>query len=1225
MNTKNKLEQLLSKRILVLDGAMGTMIQGYNLSEADFRGERFKDHPRDLQGNNDLLSITQPEVITEIHRAFFEAGSDIVETNTFSATSISQGDYGLEEHVYEINKASAELARKAADEFSRKQPDKPRFVAGALGPTNVTLSISPDVNNPGYRSKTFEQMAAAYGEAAAGLVEGGVDMLLIETVFDTLNAKAAIYAVTSYFEKHNLRIPVMLSGTITDASGRTLSGQTAEAFWYSVAHARPLSVGVNCALGAKEMRPHLQAIASAAPCYTSVYPNAGLPDELGQYNDSPEFMASLIKEFAQSGFTNIVGGCCGTTPDHIRAIAEAVADVPPRILPEPKPYTFLSGLEPLIIDENSLFVNVGERTNVAGSRRFAKLIKKQKYEKALDIARDQVENGAQIIDVNMDEAMLDSQKEMVTFLNLVMSEPEISRVPIMIDSSKWSVIEAALKCIQGKGVVNSISLKEGEAPFIEQATSIMKYGAAAVVMAFDEKGQADTLERRMEILDRSYKILTETVGFTERDIIFDPNIFAIGTGIEEHRTYALDYIEAARRLKKKYPGALVSGGVSNLSFSFRGNDPIREAIHSAFLYHAIKAGMSMGIVNPGQLTVYEDIPAELLERVEDLVLDRRADATDRLLEVADEFAGQAKSETKILEWREKPVNERLTYALVKGITEFIEEDAEMARQELKEAINVIEGPLMDGMNHVGDLFGAGQMFLPQVVKSARVMKKAVAYLQPYIEAEQAGGGRQQAKGKILMATVKGDVHDIGKNIVGVVLRCNNYEVIDMGVMVPGEKILTKAKEENVDIIGLSGLITPSLEEMQKNAAEMERLGFDIPLLIGGATTSKMHTAVKIDPQYSGPAIHVLDASRAVGVVNTLLDPKKRDSYVTDIKNQYREMKQKREAMMASASYLSLKDARANKFPIDWSAYTPPKPAFTGLKTFENYSIGELAKYIDWTFFFKIWELKGHYPDILESETVGPEARKLFNDAQKMLERIQKENLLQARGVFGIFPANSINNDDIEVYTDETRTGVLDIIHTLRQQAQKQGKANMALADFIAPKESEKTDFIGGFAVTAGLGLEEAVKRFEGDNDDYSAIMIKGLADRLAEAFAERLHERVRKEYWGYDHGETLTLPEMLREKYLGIRPAPGYPACPDHTEKKGLFALLEAEQRASVELSENYVMLPVASVSGYYFSHPQSQYFFVGKITKEQIEDYAKRKGLDTKTIEKWLSPNLSY
>ena len=1235
-----QLEGILDERILVLDGAMGTMIQSYNLGETDFRGQRFKDHPVDLKGNYDVLSLTQPEIIKDIHCAFLEAGADFITTNTFTANAVSQSDYQTADLVHELNETAARIARKAVEEIEKKYPGKPRFVAGSLGPTNRTLSLSPAVDNPGYRDITFDEMAKAYFEAAAGLMAGGADILLIETIFDTLNAKAAIYAIKSYCQLHQVTCPTWISGTITDASGRTLSGQTVEAFWYSVAHADPLIVGLNCALGARELRPHIQALASEAHTYTSIHPNAGFPDEMGQYNDSPGYMASLIEEFAGSGFVNIVGGCCGTTPEHIRAMAGAVKSPRPRVKPKPKPFTFLSGLEPLTISRDSLFVNVGERTNVAGSRSFARLIKAKKYEKALEVARQQVENGAQIIDVSMDEALLDSEQEMVTFLNLLASEPGICRVPIMIDSSKWNVIVAGLKCIQGKGVVNSISLKEGEEPFIDHAREIMKYGAAAIVMAFDEKGQADTLKRRLGILERSYRILTEKVGFPGRDIIFDPNIFAIGTGMEEHRGYALDYLEAVRRLKKKFPGSLVSGGVSNISFSFRGNDSIREAIHSVFLYHAIKAGMDMGIVNAGQLTIYEEIPGDLLERVEDVVLNRRDDATDRLLAAAEAFAVKAKAETKKSGWREKPVKERLVYALINGISEFIEEDAEIARQDLRESFKVIEGPLMEGMNRVGDLFGAGKMFLPQVIKSARVMKKAVAYLQPYIESEQSPiksfAGVQGAvfqksplaaggKGKILLATVKGDVHDIGKNILGVVLGCNNYEVIDLGVMVPGEKILETAREENVDIIGLSGLITPSLEEMVKNAAEMERLGFTVPLLIGGATTSKMHTAVKIAPQYSGPVVHVLDASRAVGVVGNLLDIKTRVQFAADTKKEYEELRLKRQALMDSAQYLSLNNARANKFLIDWASYILPRPCFPGIKVFESYSIKELVPYIDWNFFFKIWELKGSFPGILESKTAGVEAKKLFNDARVMLERIEGEKLLRANGVFGLFPANTVNHDDIEIYADESRSEVLAVIHMLRQQVQKPGKPNLSLADFIAPKDVGFPDYIGGFAVTAGLGLEAAVKKFEADNDGYSAIMIKGLADRLAEALAERLHERVRKESWGYAPGENLSPSQLLKEKYQGIRPAPGYPACPDHTEKQTLFDLLRVTERVSIELSESMMMVPAASVSGYYFSHPQSRYFFLGKLDKDQVEDYARRKGLEVEVVEKWLVSNLGY
>jgi 5-methyltetrahydrofolate--homocysteine methyltransferase len=1232
-NRRQLLEQLLRERILILDGAMGTMIQGYKLSEAEFRGERFKNHPVEVTGNNDLLSLTQPEIIREIHKDFLEAGADIIETNTFNSNAVSQADFKMEELVYELNVAGARNARAAVDEIEQRYPGRPRFVAGALGPTNKTLSISPDVNNPGFRSITFDRMAAVYAEAVKGLVDGGVDILLFETVFDTLNCKAAIYALKTYFERHHIERPMMISGTIVNGGGRTLSGQTPEAFWYSVAHAGPLSIGLNCSSGAEDMRPHIQALSAVADCAVSVYPNAGLPNAFGEYDETPLHMATILEDFARKGFVNIVGGCCGSTPEHIKAIAEHVKPHAPRTIPEPPGYTFLSGLEPLIIKEDNLFVNIGERTNVTGSARFAKLIKNKKYEKALEVARQQIENGAQVIDVNMDEGMLDSEKEMTAFLQLTASEPDICRVPVMIDSSKWSVIHAGLKCLQGKGIVNSISLKEGEALFIQHAKEIMKYGAAAIVMASDEEGQADTLERKLEICSRAYNILTEKVGFPERDIILDPNIFAIGTGIEEHRNYAKDYIEAARQIKQQFPHVLVSGGVSNISFAFRGNNPIREAIHSAFLYHAIHAGMTMGIVNAGQLTIYEEIPNDLLERIEDVVLNRREDATDRLLEVADSVAGTARSDKKDLQWREKPVLERLRHALVKGISRYIEEDAEAARLELKETIKVIEGPLMDGMNRVGDLFGSGKMFLPQVVKSARVMKKAVAYLMPFIEAEKASAqedfpAKTKANGKILLATVKGDAHDIGKNIVAVVLGCNNYEMIDLGVMKPSNEILKKAREEKVDIIGLSGLITPSLDEMVKIASEMEGEGFTIPLLIGGATTSKIHTAVKIEPVYRGPTIHVSDASRAVGVVGNLLlaDEKNRNAYIEQIKKEYAQLRSKHQALMDAAQFIPLKEARKNKFHIDWDSYAPPKPRLLGLKTFTSYPIRELRQYIDWTFFFKIWELKGQYPGILSNPDFGKEASQLFNDAQEMVEQVEKGNLLQANGVIGLFPANTVNDDDIEVYTDESRSKVLTVIRTLRQQTKKADlSAAISLADFIAPKESGMIDYIGGFAVSAGLGIDAAIKKYETDKDDYKSILIKGLADRLAEAFAERLHERVRKEFWGYAPGEHLTVEQLIKEKYKGIRPAPGYPSCPDHTEKRTLFEWLRVTEQTAIGLNEHCMMLPGASVSGYYFSHPRSFYFLIGKIAKDQAADYARRKGMDTRTVEKWLAPNLGY
>jgi 5-methyltetrahydrofolate--homocysteine methyltransferase len=1227
MKKKHQLEQLMEERILVLDGAMGTMIQKLKLTETDFRGKQFKNHPVDLKGNNDILSLTQPGIIKNIHKEFLDAGADIIETNTFNATILSQAEYQTGHLVCEINLAAARNAREAVDEFRKEFPHRPCFVAGSLGPTGKTLSISPDVNNPGFRDVTFDQMAAAYTEAARGLIDGGVDLLLIETIFDTLNARAAIFGIKTYLEEHRVEIPLIISGTIVDAGGRTLSGQTSEAFWYSVAHAKPLCVGFNCALGAEQMRPHLKALSAVADCAVSVYPNAGLPNEFGEYDDTPGHMGKIIKDFARSGFVNIVGGCCGTTPDHIREIARQVKSFAPRPIPGSPAYTFLSGLEPVIISKDSLFVNIGERTNVTGSARFSKLIKNKNYEKALEVARQQIENGAQIIDINMDEAMLDSENEMITFLQLAASEPDISRVPVMLDSSKWSVIEAGLKCLQGKGIVNSISLKEGEETFIQRAKSVMKYGAAAIVMAFDEKGQADTLERRIEILSRSYKILTEQVGFSERDIIFDPNIFAIGTGIDEHRNYAVDYIEAVRQLKTKFPHSLVSGGVSNISFSFRGNDPIREAIHSVFLYHAIEAGMDMGIVNAGQLAVYEEIPPELLERVEDVVLNRREDATDRLLEIADSTAAGAKSEKKTMEWRQGTVNERLTHALVTGVTQFIEEDTEEARLQLGEAIKVIEGPLMDGLNHVGDLFGSGKMFLPQVVKSARVMKKAVAYLLPFVEKEKSSVETAvKTRGKVLLATVKGDVHDIGKNIVGVVLGCNNYEIIDLGVMVPSNIILDRAKKENVDIIGLSGLITPSLEEMAGIAAEMEHEGFNIPLLVGGATTSKVHTAVKIEPAYSGPTVHVLDASRAVGVVNSLLDEKNKAAYIRSVREEYESLRLKRKSLMDTTEYISLEEARKNKFKFDWSSYTPPRPRVIGLRTYISYPISKLIKYIDWTFFFKIWQLKGRYPDILSDPNVGKEAAKLYQDAQEMLKKIEEEGFLRANGVMGIFPANTVNHDDIEVYEDENRDEVLSVIRTLRQQVKKTDNSpNLSLADFIAPKETGITDYIGGFAVTAGIGLSGLAARYEAQGDDYNSIMLKGLADRLAEAFAERLHQKVRKEFWRYAPDEDLTIEDMLREKYRGIRPAPGYPSCPDHTEKHGLFDLIQAQEQTSIGLNQSCMMMPGASVSGYYFSHPRAHYFSVGKITKDQVEDYARRKGMSAAEVEKWLAPNLGY
>jgi 5-methyltetrahydrofolate--homocysteine methyltransferase len=1226
-----ELSGLLARRILVLDGAMGTMIQSYQLAERDYRGDRFAGWQHDLKGNNDLLSLTQPDIIRAIHGAYLDAGADILETNSFNSTAISLADYGMEDLVYELNFESARLAREVADQFERQNGERLRYVAGVLGPTNRTASLSPDVNNPGFRSVQFDQLVSTYTEAARGLLEGGADLLLVETIFDTLNAKAALFAIDSYFETAGIRVPIMISGTITDASGRTLSGQTTEAFWNSVAHARPLSVGLNCALGAKALRQYVQELSRVAPTYVSTHPNAGLPNEFGGYDETPEYMAAVLREFAESGLVNLVGGCCGTTPAHIEAIAQAVAGLPPRIPPSPPPRCRLSGLEPLTIGPDSIFVNVGERTNVTGSRRFAKLILAGDYNAGLELARQQVENGAQLIDVNMDEGMLDSQAAMTTFLQLLASEPDISRVPVVVDSSKWSVIEAGLKCVQGKGIVNSISLKEGEAAFIQQAKLVRRYGAAVIVMAFDEQGQADTGDRKVEICRRAYRILTEEVGFPPEDIIFDPNIFAIATGIEEHNNYAVDYIEATRRIKETLPHVLVSGGVSNVSFAFRGNDPVREAIHSVFLYHAIEAGMDMGIVNAGQLPIYTDIPPDLLERVEDVVLNRRPDATDRLLEIADSVKGRVTEQATNLAWRSAPVAERLTHALVEGIADYIVEDTEEARRQAERPIHVIEGPLMDGMNVVGDLFGAGKMFLPQVVKSARVMKRAVAHLVPYIEAEKLalgndGGGPARSNGKVLLATVKGDVHDIGKNIVGVVLQCNNYEVIDLGVMVPSAKILETARREQVDIIGLSGLITPSLEEMSFVAGELQREGFSVPLLIGGATTSRVHTAVKIEPQYSrGPTVHVIDASRAVGVAGNLRSDAQRPDYVATVKAEYQDIRIQRGSRKAEERRQSIADARRNSLIIDWAASQPPEPCFTGQRVLKDYPLDELVPLIDWTPFFQTWELSGHYPAILEDSTVGATARNLFNDAEALLQRIIREQLLHARGVFGFFPANSVG-DDIVLYADEDRSQTLAVIHTIRQQMPKPpGRPNLALADFVAPRSSGVPDFMGAFAVTAGGGLDDLVKQFEADHDDYNAILSKALADRLAEAFAELLHLRVRREFWGYARGESLDNQGLIKERYQGIRPAPGYPACPDHTEKRILFDILGVEKNAGITLTESFAMLPTASVSGYYFWRPEAQYFGVGKIERDQVEDYARRKGMDVPTVERWLAPNLNY
>ena len=1228
-----RLEPLLAERILVLDGAMGTMVQTYGLAEADYRGARFADWPRDLKGHNDLLVLTRPDIIGAIHRAYLDAGADILETSTFNSNAVSLADYGMESLAYELNLEGARLARRCADEYEARDPARPRFVAGVLGPTTRTASISPDVNDAGARNVTFDALVAAYGDAVRGLVDGGADLLMVETIFDTLNAKAALFAIDAFVADGGARLPVMISGTITDASGRTLSGQTAEAFWISVSHARPLSIGLNCALGARQLREYVQELARIAPVHVSAHPNAGLPNEFGGYDETPEMTATHIREWAEHGLLNIVGGCCGTTPAHIRAIVDAVAGCAPRARPAVETKTRLSGLEPLVIGPESIFVNVGERTNVTGSRRFAKLVLEGQYEAALEVARQQVESGAQVIDVNMDEGMLDSAAAMVTFLNLIASEPNISRVPVMIDSSKWSVIEAGLKCVQGKGVVNSISLKEGEEEFVRQAQLVRRYGAAVIVMAFDEDGQADTADRKVAICTRCYRILTERVGFPPEDIIFDPNIFAIATGIEEHANYAVEYIEATRRIKAALPHVLISGGVSNVSFSFRGNDPVREAIHSVFLYHAIAAGMDMGIVNAGQLAIYSDIPRDLLERVEDVVLNRRADATDRLLEVAESVKGKATGPVADLAWRSLPVRARLAHALVEGIADFIVEDTEEARLSVARPIEVIEGPLMDGMNVVGDLFGSGRMFLPQVVKSARVMKRAVAHLIPYIEAEKAAlhassgatGEVGRSKGKILLATVKGDVHDIGKNIVGVVLQCNNFEVIDLGVMVPAARILETARAEGVDLIGLSGLITPSLEEMAFVAGEMERQGFELPLLIGGATTSRAHTAVKIEPNYRrGPTVYVADASRAVGVASSLVSDGLREEFVSGIRAEYQAVRVERGGRTGGQPPQPLADSRRNRLTADWNGAPAPRPSFLGVRVLDDYPLTELIERIDWTPFFQTWELAGHYPAILDDPTVGAAATSLFADARAMLDRLVSGGRLRARAVFGFWPANSVG-DDIELYASEDRSARAALLHTLRQQTPKPpGRPNLALADFVAPRDSGTLDYVGLFAVTAGLGLDEIVAEFAATHDDYGSIMAKALADRLAEAFAERLHERVRREFWGYAPNEALDNAALIREQYQGVRPAPGYPACPDHTEKRTIFDLLGAEAHG-IQLTESMAMLPGSSVSGYYFWRPESQYFGVGRIGRDQVEDYARRKGVDVLTAERWLAPNLGY
>ncbi|MEO8100991.1 MAG: methionine synthase [Betaproteobacteria bacterium] len=1225
------LERALAQRILVLDGAMGTMIQRYRLTETEYRGERFADWAKDVRGNNDLLTLTRPQVIREIHRLYLEAGADILETNTFNSTAVSMADYDMQSLAYELNVEGAKLAREVADTMSLESPAKPRFVAGVLGPMNRTLSLSPDVNDPGFRAVNFDEVKDAYREATRGLIDGGADIILIETIFDTLNAKAAIFAVEEEFEArglvHEHRLPVMISGTITDASGRTLSGQVVEAFYNSVRHANPLSIGFNCALGAKELRPHVEELAEKADCYVSAHPNAGLPNAMAEYDELPEQTAAFIREWAEAGWLNITGGCCGTTPPHIRAIAAIVAPFKPRHVPKIEKRLRLSGLEAVNIGDDSLFLNVGERTNVTGSRAFAKLILNGDYSGALAVARQQVENGAQVIDINMDEAMLDSQAAMTRFLNLIASEPDISRVPIMIDSSKWSVIEAGLKCVQGKSIVNSISMKEGIPEFIERAKLARRYGAAVIVMAFDEKGQADTYERKTEICARSYKILTEEVGFPPEDIIFDPNIFAVATGIEEHATYGIDFIRATEWIRGNLPLAKVSGGVSNVSFSFRGNEPVREAIHTAFLYHAGKAGMTMGIVNAGQLGVYDDIPKELLERVEDVLFNRRADATDRLVTYAEQYKGQKKENVEDLAWRDQPAEARLSHALVRGITTYIVDDTEEVRLKVKAAggrpINVIEGPLMDGMNVVGDLFGAGKMFLPQVVKSARVMKQAVAHLIPYIEEEKRllGSENSKAKGKIVMATVKGDVHDIGKNIVGVVMQCNNYEVVDLGVMVACDRILDAAIAEKADIVGLSGLITPSLEEMAHVAKEMERRGFTIPLLIGGATTSRTHTAVKVEPNYHGPVVWVPDASRAVGVCSNLLSDELKDGYVQSVRNDYVKVREQH-AGKKGVKLVPLAAARANRTPIDWNGYVPPKPSFIGVKPVRNYPLEELVEFIDWGPFFQTWDLWGKYPQILDDATVGAAAREVFANGQKMLDQIIKGRWLTANAVVGFWPANSAG-DDIEIYADESRSAPLATVHHLRQQNEKPaGNPNQCLADFIAPKESGLRDYMGAFAVTAGLGCDERAKAFEAAHDDYSAIMIKALADRLAEAFAEQLHWKVRREYWGYAPDEALSGADMIAEKYAGIRPAPGYPACPEHSEKGPMFALLQAPEKAGISLTDSFAMWPTAAVSGFYFSHPQSQYFAVGKIDRDQLVDYAARKDWPVPMAERWLAPN---
>lgn len=1225
--TLKELRKILDKRVMIMDGAMGTMIQNYKLTEEDYRGERFKNHPDNLKGNNDLLSITQPHIIKKIHEQFLEAGADIIETNTFNSNPISLADYNQSDLTYELNVASAKLAREATESFTSQNPEKKRFVAGAIGPTNKTLSMSPDVNDPGFRAVSFQEVADSYYSQIHGLVEGGVDILLVETVFDTLNAKAALYAIQEYLKKDELAIPVMISGTIVDQSGRTLSGQTTKAFWTSLKHTpNLLSIGLNCALGSSQMRPFIEELSGISNVYTSLYPNAGLPNEFGEYDESAEYFSKEIEAYVQDGFLNIAGGCCGTRPEHIKAVAEIAHSLSPRKVSPEKELLMLSGLEPLVVTPETNFVNIGERTNVTGSPKFARLIKAGDFDEALSVARQQVENGAQIIDINMDEGMLDSEAAMERFLKLLAVEPDIARVPIMIDSSKWSVLETGLRNAQGKCVVNSISLKEGEDVFKQQAKTIMQYGAAVIVMAFDEKGQADNYERRIEVCKRAYDILVDEVGFPPQDIIFDPNILTVATGIEEHNNYAVDFIEATRWIKKNLPHAKVSGGISNISFSFRGNNPVREAMHSAFLYHAIKAGLDMGIVNAGMLEVYDDIPKGLLERVEDVLLNRRPDATERLVDFAESYkSGEKQITVKKNEWREKPVEERLSYALMKGIVDFIEEDTEEARLKYNDGLKVIEGPLMDGMNIVGDLFGAGKMFLPQVVKSARVMKKSVAYLIPFIEEDKRKANNTEARAKVLLATVKGDVHDIGKNIVAVVLACNNFDVIDLGVMVPAEKILEEAQKHKIDVLGLSGLITPSLDEMVHVASEMERLKLDIPLLIGGATTSRVHTAVKIAPAYSGATIHVLDASRSVPVVGKLTTKSAREAFVHEIQSEYAQVRENHGKRKGKKTYLPFAEAQAKRTSIEWKSndlYPPKKP---GIHVFDDYPLEEIRKYIDWTPFFITWQLTGKYPAILEDEIVGKEAIKLFEDANTMLDDIIAKKSLRVKAVIGLFPANA-EGEDVHIYENEDRKSVACTFRMLRQQAKKRsGQPNKSLVDYVAPASTGFADYMGGFAVTTGIGIEKLVAHHEKNHDDYNVIMVKAIADRLAEAFAELMHERVRKEFWGYAPDESFNNEELIKEQYQGIRPAPGYPACPDHTEKRTLFDLLEVEKNTGIELTESFAMYPASSVSGFYFAHPESSYFAIGKIEEDQVRNYAERKNLTLNDCERWLSPILAY